>query len=154
MKRFAAVLTVGFTVIAASVAFAASGTLVKTATSSAGTFLVSANGHALYAFSSDTPHKSACSGSCATSWIPIKTVGKPRAGGKAKASDLSTISRSGGVKQVTYKGHPLYGYVGDTGAGQTNGQGQYAFGGYWYLVSAGGKTITNATQTTSSSSSW
>jgi hypothetical protein len=51
-------------------------------------------------------------------------------------SMLGTISRSDGTKQVTYAGHPLYFYAGDSAAGQTNGQGINSFGGIWGVVSA------------------
>jgi predicted lipoprotein with Yx(FWY)xxD motif len=154
MKRLAALLAVASLAIGASTALAASGgAVVKTSSTSLGKILVAGNGRTLYAFSLDTKHKSNCTGTCATSWIPLTTNEAPHAKGTAKAADLGTISRSGGIKQVSYKGHPLYEFSGDTGPGQTNGQGQFAFNGYWYVVSASGATITNATQTTSSSSS-
>jgi predicted lipoprotein with Yx(FWY)xxD motif len=41
--------------------------------------------------------------------------------------------------QVTYAGHPLYYFVQDTKAGQTNGEGLTDFGGRWDPVSAAGK---------------
>ena len=37
------------------------------------------------------------------------------------ASKLGTKTRSGGIRQVTYGGKPLYFFVGDTGTGQVNG---------------------------------
>ncbi len=37
------------------------------------------------------------------------------------AAKLGTVTRSGGVLQVTYGGKPLYWFVGDTSAGQVNG---------------------------------
>ena len=46
--------------------------------------------------------------------------------------------------QITYRGHPLYYYVGDHTPGQTAGQGLNEFGGYWYVLSAGGSAITSA----------
>ncbi|MGA2470452.1 MAG: hypothetical protein ABSG64_07155 [Solirubrobacteraceae bacterium] len=156
MKRLASLLALAVFAIGASAAVAASGgAVVKTSSTSLGKILVAGNGRTLYAFSLDTKHTSACTGSCATSWIPLTTTGAPRAKGSAKAADLGTITRSGSVKQVTYRGHPLYEYIGDTAPGQTNGQGQFAFNGYWYVVSAKGATITQAgNSTTTSSSSW
>ena len=40
-------------------------------------------------------------------------------------------AESGGAKQVTYNGHPLYLFKGDSNPGDTNGQGLNAFGGSW-----------------------
>ena len=53
---------------------------------------------------------------------------------------MSTISVSSITTQVTYNGHPLYYYSGDSQAGQQNGQGLNAFGAAWYVVApTGGK---------------
>jgi hypothetical protein len=64
------------------------------------------------------------------------------AAGGAKASELGTITRSDGTKQVTYDGHPLYYFVGDSAAGQANGQGSDNFGAKWWLVASSGAKIT------------
>ena len=64
------------------------------------------------------------------------------AAGSAKASDLGTITRSDGTKQVTYDGHPLYYFVGDSGPGTATGQGSDGFGAKWWLVSPTGSDIT------------
>jgi predicted lipoprotein with Yx(FWY)xxD motif len=55
---------------------------------------------------------------------------------------LGTTPRSDGKPQVTYNGHPLYGYQGDSKAGDTNGQGINAFGAPWYVLSPSGNEIT------------
>jgi Secreted repeat of unknown function len=52
----------------------------------------------------------------------------------AKAGDLGTITRSDGTKQVTYDGHPLYFFSGDSGPGTATGQGSDGFGAKWWLV--------------------
>ncbi len=67
-------------------------------------------------------------------------------------ADLGTITRSGGVKQVTYKGHPLYYFSGDSHPGQTSGQGSSAFGAKWWLVSPSGASITKSSSSTTSTS--
>jgi hypothetical protein len=84
-----------------------------------------------------------CSGGCANAWPPLTAMGAPTAGPGATASDLSTISRADGTKQVTYAGHPLYYFAGDSGAGQTNGEGSKGFGAPWYLVAPSGQPVTN-----------
>jgi predicted lipoprotein with Yx(FWY)xxD motif len=43
--------------------------------------------------------------------------------------------------QVTYHGHPLYSYSGDSKLGDMNGQGLKAFGAGWYVVAPGGSKI-------------
>lgn len=117
-------------------------TMVKTAKAAPGTYLVGPNGRALYLWEADSMNKSACSGACAQAWPPFKATGSPAASGGAMSADLGTITRADGTKQVTYKGHPLYYYVGDSAAGQTNGQGSNSFGAKWWLVAPSGGAIT------------
>lgn len=112
--------------------------LVKT---KLGKVLADGKGHTLYLFKKDKGPKSNCSGACASAWPPLTTKGKPKAAKGVSASKLGTTNRGGGVKQVTYNRHPLYGFVKDTGARQTHGQGLKAFGAEWYVVSAAGKQI-------------
>jgi predicted lipoprotein with Yx(FWY)xxD motif len=51
------------------------------------------------------------------------------------------VKRSDGTTQVTYNGHPLYYYHGDTKSGDTKGEGLTAFGSGWYIVSPSGNKI-------------
>jgi hypothetical protein len=44
------------------------------------------------------------------------------------------INRGAGQIQVTYKQQPLYTFIGDQRAGQTNGQGFKDFGGVWTVA--------------------
>jgi predicted lipoprotein with Yx(FWY)xxD motif len=109
-----------------------------------GEVLVSSRGHTLYMFMRDRNGKSSCSGSCAKFWPPYLQHGKATAGSGVKASLLGTTRRSNGSMQVTYKKHPLYAFALDKKAGQTNGEGQVAFGGKWYAVSAKGTAVVKA----------
>ena len=118
------------------------GTVISTQAGSAGAFLTAGSGRAVYLWAKDGMNMSACSGACATAWPPVPATGMPTATGGAKASDLGTITRSDGTKQVTYDGHPLYYFVGDSAAGQTNGQGSDNFGAKWWLVASSGAKIT------------
>jgi predicted lipoprotein with Yx(FWY)xxD motif len=115
---------------------------ITTANRGLGTMLVDGQGRTLYLWKADTGRRSTCSGACATAWPPVTTKGKPKAHGAAKASLLSTTKRSDGSTQVTYAGHPLYRFQGDSSAGQHNGQGSDAFGADWLVVAPGGKAIT------------
>jgi predicted lipoprotein with Yx(FWY)xxD motif len=116
-------------------------------------FLTDSSGRSLYLFASDTSTKSTCSGACATAWPPLIAKGAPTAGTGATASDLATIARSDGTKQVSYDGHPLYYFSGDSAAGQTNGEGINGFGALWYLVAPTGQQITSLTAASSASQS-
>lgn len=115
--------------------------VVGTSTGSLGTFLVDAKGRALYLWNADHTSKSMCNGACAQAWPPLTTTGTPKAGGKAKASLLGTTTRSDGSREVTYAGHPLYYFAGDSAPGQTSGQGNTGFGSPWWVVSPAGKAI-------------
>jgi predicted lipoprotein with Yx(FWY)xxD motif len=126
----------------ASASSSAGATVIATANSSGGAYLTNGSGRAIYLFLADSKDKSACSGACASAWPPVTTTGAPTASGSAQASDLGTITRSDGSKQVTYDGHPLYYYAGDTGAGTDNGQGIDGFGAKWWLVAPSGSSIT------------
>jgi predicted lipoprotein with Yx(FWY)xxD motif len=106
-----------------------------------GKILVDSKGRTLYLFTKDSGTKSACLGMCATPWPPLLANGTPRTGAGAKASLLGTTSRSGGVSQVTYHGHPLYTFIKDKSRGDTNGEGVSAFGGRWFAVSPAGVRI-------------
>ena len=121
----------------------ASGALtVGSASGAAGTFLTGAGGRALYLWMGDTGAKSACSGACANAWPPLTTASAPTVSGSAVAAKLGIINRSDGTKQVTYAGHPLYYFAGDSAAGVTGGQGSNGFGAKWWLVSPAGAAIT------------
>lgn len=103
--------------------------------------LVDGKGRTLYLFEKDKTSKSTCSGACAQDWPPITTTGKPKAGHGVKAKLLKTSKRPDHGTQVTYNGHPVYLYIGDSKPGQTNGEGIDAFGAKWYMINAGGKKI-------------
>jgi predicted lipoprotein with Yx(FWY)xxD motif len=133
-------------------AAAASGAVIKTTAGSTGAFLTDSSGRAVYVWAKDGHNMSACSGACAGAWPPVTAKGSVTAGGSAKASDLGTITRSDGTKQVTYDGHPLYYFAGDSGAGQASGQGSDGFGAKWWLVSPSGAQITSADKASSSGS--
>ena len=124
---------------------------VSVASTGLGKILVDSQGRTLYLFEKDSSGKSACSGGCAAAWPPLRASGKPTAGGGATSSLIGTTPRSDGKPQVTYNGHPLYGYQGDSNAGDTNGQGISAFGGAWYVLSATGDAVTTASSSSGGS---
>jgi predicted lipoprotein with Yx(FWY)xxD motif len=125
---------------------------VQVHTSNGKSYLTGSSGRALYLWVPDTKTKSMCSGACATAWPPLTVKGTPTAGAGATATDLGTINRSDGTKQVTYAGHPLYYFAGDKAAGQTTGEGSNGFGAPWYLVAPAGQQITTLSAVSTPSS--
>jgi predicted lipoprotein with Yx(FWY)xxD motif len=131
----------------ASGAAASGGTVITTAKSSAGTVLTTSSGRAVYLWVKDTGDMSNCNGACAGAWPPVTTTATATATGGAKASDIGTITRSDGTKQVTYDGHPLYYFAGDSGPGTASGQGSDGFGAKWWLVAPTGSDVTASVST-------
>jgi predicted lipoprotein with Yx(FWY)xxD motif len=123
-------------------ASASGGTVITTATSSGNTFLTDGSGRAVYLWAKDGKNMSACTGACAGAWPPVTATGTVTASGSATSSELGTITRSDGTKQVTYDGHPLYYFSGDSGAGTATGQGNDGFGAKWWLVAPSGSDVT------------
>jgi predicted lipoprotein with Yx(FWY)xxD motif len=121
----------------APAAAAASGaTMLRTTVIGGVSVLTNASGRTLYWFALDTPGHSACYGACAAYWPPV--TGTPTAGAGVTLSKLGTIRRTDGTLQVTYDGHPLYTYIGDTGPGQASGNNINLNGGLWHEMPAAG----------------
>lgn len=108
---------------------------------SLGQMLVDQQGRTLYLRLSDTSDKSTCYSGCASTWPALTVSGMPNAGAGVQAAMLGTTSRTDGSTQVTFAGHPLYVYAGDSSAGQTNGEG---LDDVWYVVSPKGTPIKHA----------
>lgn len=117
-----------------------------------GTYLTTSSGMSLYMFAPDSGGKSNCNSSCAQYWPPL-AGGSAKTSGAADSSLIGTTMRSDGTTQVTYAGHPLYTYVGDTSAGQTNGEAKNLNGGEWYLLDPQGKKIDKDSNSSGSTSS-
>jgi predicted lipoprotein with Yx(FWY)xxD motif len=118
--------------------------VITTASASGGTILTDGSGRAVYLWVKDSSGMSACSGACASAWPPVTASGTTTTSGGAQTSDLGTITRSDGTKQVTYDGHPLYYYAGDSGPGMSTGQGSDEFGAKWWLVAPSGSDVTGS----------
>jgi predicted lipoprotein with Yx(FWY)xxD motif len=110
---------------------AATGTGLKTTTIGGTTVLTNAKGFTLYSFGPDTPAASKCYGSCAAYWPPV--TGGPAASA-ARPGKVDTIKRTDGPEQLTYNGHPLYTYIGDSAPGQAKGNNLNLNGGLWHEV--------------------
>lgn len=108
-----------------------------------GKIVVNGRGRTAYEFTRDRRNRDSCATvpGCLAVWPPVTVKGNAVVGPGIKRSLLGTIKLAGGVKQVTYAGHPLYTYSADTGPGQTSYVGAPEFGGTWYAISAAGKTV-------------
>jgi predicted lipoprotein with Yx(FWY)xxD motif len=139
-------LSYGLGIASASSSSTGTGAKVAVASSNLGRILVDSHGRTLYLFAKDKNGKSTCYGLCGGYWPALTTKGKPKAISGARTALLGTTRRKDGRMQVTYRGHPLYRFSGDTGAGQTSGEGLTDFGGGWWAVSpAGNKIVSGAT---------
>jgi len=103
-----------------------------------GKILADGNGVTLYLFTKDSGTVSACSGGCLAAWPPVVASGTPTPGTGLDAEDLGSITREDGSKQVTFYGHPVYTYGGDSGPGEFTGQGS---GGSWFVIGADGNPV-------------
>jgi predicted lipoprotein with Yx(FWY)xxD motif len=97
--------------------------------------LADSSGLTLYTFSGDGPRTPRCTGACAKRWRPALSLGgKPQAADPASAADVGSVRRADGGYQVTFRGWPLYYFVGDTRAGDETGSNRNEFGGHWSPV--------------------
>jgi predicted lipoprotein with Yx(FWY)xxD motif len=109
-----------------------------------GQILVDGQGRTLYLFEADKAGRSTCDGACASAWPPYLSSGAPQAGSGVTGALLGSSRRGdGGGAQVTYHGHPLYYYAGDSRPGDTAGQGLNQFGAKWYVLAASGDKVDN-----------
>jgi predicted lipoprotein with Yx(FWY)xxD motif len=106
---------------------------VKTATATvkgqSTTILTNSQGRTLYYRTTDTASASTCTGGCASTWPPLLTSGSPVAASSLPGT-LNSLSDANGT-QVTYNGHLLYTYAGDSKPGDTNGEG---IDGVWFVA--------------------
>lgn len=124
-------------------AHASRSTSVDLRHTSVGTVLTSASGVVLYEFTRDHASHNSCvsiSG-CSGAWPALETSGRPSAGAGVHSSLLSTTRLSGGAEQITYAGHPLYLFSGDSKPGSTSYVGIEEFGGAWDALNASGGAV-------------
>jgi predicted lipoprotein with Yx(FWY)xxD motif len=161
MTRRTASLVAGFVLFAAgaAAALALAGPIIGSSHNATlgSTILVNSKGLTLYHLSSERTGSIACSGICATFWLPVlATSGKPTLGKGVIPSKVGTIKRPDGKVQLTYNHYALYRYYLDKKPGQTGGEGFATGTGSWYAVSTSGKLVkpkkggsTSSTTTTS-----
>jgi predicted lipoprotein with Yx(FWY)xxD motif len=123
---------------------------------SLGSVLTGTNGRTLYYLTTETSSAITCTGACASAWPPLLVPGGATvAHATGVTGTLSTAMRPDGTTQVTYNGHPVYYFSGDTTTGQANGQGVH---GTWFVLKSGsaggGAASTTPTSTGSSGNSY
>lgn len=114
------------------------GTVSGAEVSGLGTVLVDSSGMTVYEFTVDEGTTSNCYGACEKAWPAVVASGKPTAGEGAMSADLGTTKRKDGTMQVTYKGHPLYTFSGDSAPGEANGQ---EYEGTWFALNEAGAPV-------------
>ena len=95
-----------------------------------GDILTDRDGNALYFFSKDTKDTSQCADTCLDSW-PVFYNENITVGKGLDVDDFSSITRTDGSPQATYKGWPLYYFSNDNTAGDTKGDG---VGNVWFVA--------------------
>jgi predicted lipoprotein with Yx(FWY)xxD motif len=142
MKRLAMLTALAIVGVLGAATASAGTAQITTRHTTLGTFLVS-GGRTLYLFEADGRNLVHLHRPCAGTWPPLTTSGRPTAASGVNATPLGTIKR-GSTEEVTYAGHPLYLYSGDTRPGDTNSQDLKLFGAKWYVVSVTGAAITKS----------
>ena len=117
------ILVFGFTVAAAAP--------FKVMQKGADMYLADSNGMTLYVFLKDTSGASTCTGQCVDRW-PIFYTEKVMVPAGMDAKEFGVITRADGKMQNTFRGWPLYYWMGDKAPGQTTGQG---VNNVWFYVS-------------------
>ncbi|HEU4706856.1 MAG TPA: hypothetical protein VFS64_06705 [Solirubrobacterales bacterium] len=84
------------------------------------TVLTTLKGKTLYSLSVEKHGKFICTGGCLATWKPLVVPAGTKPTGPVK---LGTVKRPEGRTQVTYKGLPLYSFMGDSRPGEANGEG-------------------------------
>jgi predicted lipoprotein with Yx(FWY)xxD motif len=84
----------------------------------------------LYIFTKDQENKNSCTGECLKNW-PIFHAEKITSPAGSSQKEYGEFTRADGAKQGTFKGWPLYYFLGDKAQGDTKGQGVKQV---WYVI--------------------
>ena len=106
--------------------------------SNLGWVMAKASGIVVYTYANDRKGgPPTCTGSCASVWAPV--TGMPKAGPADNfPGTFGLVTGAGGTKVITYKGYPLYTYVGAP-ALSTKGNG---IGGVWHVIPLSASDVT------------
>jgi predicted lipoprotein with Yx(FWY)xxD motif len=106
-----------------------------------GPILADGRGRALYMLEGDASGGSRCTEMCVVIWPAYLATSGTVVAADAGVQDrlVGTVPRPGGGGQVSYGGHALYYYLGDSHPGDTRGQRVEDSWGEWYLVRPDGR---------------
>ncbi|MCE9621020.1 MAG: hypothetical protein K8R99_01610 [Actinomycetia bacterium] len=108
--------------------------------SALGSIITDSDGNTLYLYTPDGTDTPTCTGGCAGAWPAFVTDEDHVHVGDGLDEALFAVVDGPNGTQVSFNGHPLYYFGGDSAPGDTNGQGS---GGVWYVLGADGEPITN-----------
>jgi predicted lipoprotein with Yx(FWY)xxD motif len=142
MKRLTILFLAAAALLPVGISQAATGARLQLRQTALGSILVNRGGHTVFVFTRDTRNRDHCAAipGCAGIWPMVTSAGTPTLGPGVKRTLVGTI-KVGGVRQLTYAGHPLYTYIGDSGPGDTSYVGQSQFGGRWFALNAAGHVV-------------
>jgi len=106
--------------------------------------LVGRDGKTLYTNNQDRPGRVMCTSSdCTAIWEPLTIAGMQPTAGATVTGKVASVTLPDGVRQVTWKGMPLYTFSFDNGPGQDSGNGVHdSFGGtsfVWHAAMTAGQ---------------
>ncbi|MGG1516122.1 hypothetical protein ABE504_11955 [Paenibacillus oryzisoli] len=87
-----------------------------------GAYMADAKGMALYARTSDGRMQSNCAGACVDDWPLFTAAGALLVPAELDAADFSVLARADGVRQIAYRGMPLYYFIRDFQPGYVKGE--------------------------------
>ena len=106
---------------------------IATGSTSLGTVLTDAHGFTLYYFTPEQGSKVVCAAdsSCNSLWPPVTSSSGAPSAPSGVSGTFAVATLPNGQAEVTFNGWPLHTYGGDSGPGQTNGQG---IQGKWFAA--------------------
>lgn len=104
-------------------------------------FIADSDRRAVYMLAGDTDG-SGCTGDCLQQWAPVYgPTGEPDLGAGLAPALAGVVIRAEGGEQMSYNGHPLYHYAGDTMRGDTRGHDVRDPWGHWTLLTPQGQPV-------------
>jgi predicted lipoprotein with Yx(FWY)xxD motif len=100
----------------------------KEATVNGTKIFTDAKGMTLYTYDKDSKGTSTCYDKCAKNWPPLKASAKAKPMG-----EWTVVKRKNGAHMWAYDGKPVYTFIKDKKAGDTNGDG---VGEMWHMLKA------------------
>ena len=123
-----------------------------------GSVVVDGRGYTVYVLSSGTTKNLPCTSAsgCTTVWpaLALPNGTTTASAGSGIQTSLLATQTVGSVTYPTYNGWRLYEYSGDTGPGQSGGQGITSYGGSWHALSASATPVVATPTTTTGSPAW